>query len=167
MRFTLIIALMLQVMASFAQEAELTHHTELQKCFPESIRSSYIGEGEMEGSTMQMEGMKMSEATYTYKKKDGAEFNVSIIDYSGATDIYKNAFAVYQKGLYVENGDEIIQAIEFAGNPGWTTWNAGTQSGDMVLSKAERYIIIISGSNLPSTEFLYDIAGGLKLDALK
>lgn len=167
MRFTLIIALMLQAITSFAQDAELLHHSELKKCLPATIGSSYEGEGEMEGSTLKMEGMQMSEATYTYKKKGGGTFDVSIIDYAGTTEIYKSAFAVYQKGLYVENGDEILQATEYKGNPGWTTWNSATKSGDMVISKGERYIIIVSGSDISTLEFVYDVFGGLDLSNLK
>jgi len=121
MRLALILLAFMQVTFAVEQDAAPVHFKELQACFPESISEVFKASGEMDGATMVMQGMKFSNAEYNYVR-DNMTFNVTLFDYNGSADMYKQAFAVFNEDLSIETEDEVLQATKAHGNPGWSTW---------------------------------------------
>lgn len=113
--------------------------------------------------------VSFSQAEATYKKGDSS-IDVKIVD-SAFSQILIAPWSMFLTvGYEKDTGDGYEKSITVAGNPGFEKWDGGSNSGELNLVVAKRFLVTVDGEDLPDAKVLHEFASKIdanKLTALK
>lgn len=165
MKIKLTLIALFMAISGLIQAQELMNYTEIQALLPDEV-NGFKGDGDKDGSTMKMEGMNFSQASWTYLKGNKS-MDVMIFDYTGSESMYNQAFGIYQSGMEYESDDEVVKSIQYEGNPGWYSYQKKDNDASYVFSINERFIVMVDGENIDSISEIEDFIDQLPLEKLK
>ena len=142
------------------------NYKELEKYLP-ATAASFTPEGNPEGQSMQMPGMRYSMAKQNYRKGDET-LSVTLMDYNGAAPMFLAATAMMNTGMEMENDDQLMRGLDL-GLPGvkaFETLEKKNHQATIVLSVANRFLATVEASGQNDTELVKSVAKGLKLSKI-
>lgn len=139
---------------------------DMQACFPETVQNGFIGVGEKEGTSLGNDSLTFTTVIYQYQQ-NSTHLEVSIFDFNATSDMHTQSFAMYDENLHVEENGKFMDAVKIDESIGWIVWRPQQKTADLVMSLNERYIIMISGTEVYSKEQLIKLFEDLNLDELE
>ncbi|MFN6943771.1 MAG: hypothetical protein ACK4ND_02415 [Cytophagaceae bacterium] len=143
------------------------NYKELQKFLPSEIKG-YTGEGEIEGNSVNMEGMSYSSVEHNYKKGD-SYLNISLVDYNSAHDLYSGLTAMWATGMSIEDNNQIANGTSLKNGTlkGWEVYHKEEKRAELMLGVVGRFFLSISLDQQDNTDLIKEIAESLDLSELE
>jgi hypothetical protein len=105
-----------------------------------------------------------SAAEASYEKGD-ANIDVKILDSAFNQILIAGLSTWFTVGYEKDTGDGYEKSVNVAGHPGLEKWDRGSNSGELNLVIAKRFLVTIDGNDLPDAKVLHEFAS--KIDTAK
>ncbi|EMR02176.1 hypothetical protein ADICEAN_02690 [Cesiribacter andamanensis AMV16] len=142
------------------------HYKELQKFLPNEIRG-FSREGEIEGSSMNMEDGSYSMASQRYRKGE-EDLTITLIDYNNAIDMYEGLSGAWASGMSYEDDNQKANGVSLLNNKakGMEVFAKKDNRCELMAGIAARFYLQIKVNNTTNASLCREIAEGLNLSAL-
>ena len=137
-----------QMLQQGGQGAKAVEYTALQALLPDIAGWE---KGEADGEQGEMMGVSYARTEASYNKGD-VNVRLEIID-TALIQAMVMPFSMMARGGFNEKSDEgYKRGTTINGHPGWEEWEHQTQSGDVNVLVANRFIVHASGHDLPNLD---------------
>lgn len=124
---------------------EPVNFRDLRELLPETLDG--MERTEAEGATQGMGGFTVSQAEATYEAEDGAEIDVSILDYGAVPALGMMApWAMMDVDRETSTGYE--RTIRMGENKGFRKYDTASERGEFNLVVADRFVVQVEGSGV-------------------
>ena len=142
------------------------HYKELQKFLPKEIKG-FSREGEMEGTSINMEDGSYSMASQRYRKGN-EDLTISLVDYNNAIDMYEGLEGTWASGMSFEDDNQKASGVSLQNNKvkGMQFFAKKEHRCELMAGISGRFYLQIMVRNTDNPGLCKEIAEGLNLSAL-
>ena len=145
-------------------DTQAMHYEKLAEFLPEEIEG-YEKDGEMEGNTLNMQGMSYSTVSQSFENSNGDKIKITIMDYNAAENMYQGLMAMYSSGIEIDNTDEHGKGFKIGDDiQGWEVFKKKSKDSEIHAGIVSRFYVNIEAENQESTDFAKAILNQLALD---
>jgi hypothetical protein len=140
-------------------------YADLQKYLPASV-NGYTRE-EPDGESINMAGASYSTASVNFKKDNGDNIKVTLMDYNAAYGMYSSVTALWAMGMSVDSPEEKAEGVKFDGSiGGWEDYHKKTKDATITLGIGYRFWLEVEGTNQDGVDFVKSVAKTMDLSKL-
>ncbi len=126
--------------------AEPVNFRVLRELLPASIVG--MSQGEVEGATDGAMGFSISRAEAVYPSDDGAQIDVSIMDYGAIPSMAMMGLGWTMADIDREAGSTYERTVTFGGERGYRSYDSEARSGEFSLVVADRFHVEVTGTGV-------------------
>jgi len=123
----------------------------------------WTAEGDVEGSSVSMLGMKVSQVERDYSQENRT-LNIMIID--GIASSMVTAGIRMAMNFEVDSSDEYVKKIEIKGFPGVEKYTYADKDAEVMLLLNDRFLVQLEGEGFEDAKDLVTIAESLDLNGI-
>jgi hypothetical protein len=140
-------------------------YTDLEKFLPQSV-DGYTA-GQPTGASVNMGQMSYSAANITFKKDNGDNVKVSILDYNQAYQIYTQASLAWSMGMSVDSPTEKAESVKLDNTDGgWETYHKNSKGATITVGVANRFFVKVEANNQADVEMVKSVLKSADLSKL-